>query len=563
LIMKINRRFLSIAIMLIAVFGIIITSCKPEEPELMVATSSKIVSGGGQTAQVETALPNEIVIMVQDQEGNGFKGVTVKFSTLRGNVSNESTTTDAEGKASTRWTLGAVVGKQTLTVKFLKADGTLALSSLIVDATGTPKPPQAATIELVSASDIEGIATRTLTDPIVVMVRDQFENPFEGAKLSYTVTEGSVSPEIITTDAEGKASASWTLGATIGTQTLSVKVFKADGSTVVSTLNVNVNAKEGVPTIERVSGNNQEAVIFTELQDEIVVLAKDPGGNPYKGVEVTFTVANGSVSPIKAITDDTGKASTKWTLGSIKGSQTLEATIQGGLAPVSFTATGKAITVTDIDGNTYSTVTIGNQVWMAENLKVTKYPNGDAIPHVTNSADWKKLGDNDTDDAYCAYDDNEGMANYYGYLYTYSAAIGDNWERDNVDKQGICPDGWHLPSDSEWLTLENEVDTGGDVSPNNGERGTDVGMRLKESGTIYWAIDAGADANSSGFNGRGSGQRTNQGGSIHIKLVAVFWMSKKQSNTKAYMRVLRRNKPLVGRYSMEKSRGYSIRCVKN
>lgn len=96
--------------------------------------------------------------------------------------------------------------------------------------------------------------------------------------------------------------------------------------------------------------------------------------------------------------------------------------------------TGK---VTDIDGNTYKTVKIGNQWWIAENLKVTHYRNGDAIPEVTDNEQWKNLNSG----AYCAYDNNESNAAVYGYLY--------NWYAMN-DSRNIAPEGWYVPSDEEW-----------------------------------------------------------------------------------------------------------------
>lgn len=132
-----------------------------------------------------------------------------------------------------------------------------------------------------------------------------------------------------------------------------------------------------------------------------------------------------------------------------------------------------APTVTDIDGNVYNTVLIGDQCWMKENLKVTHYPNSDEIPYITDNNAWAALGDNNTDDAYCYYNNNSSSE--YGALYTYSAAIADNWQRDNADGQGICPDGWHLPTDAEWTVLIEYL--GGSIV---------AGGKMKESGTSHW-----------------------------------------------------------------------------
>ncbi len=96
--------------------------------------------------------------------------------------------------------------------------------------------------------------------------------------------------------------------------------------------------------------------------------------------------------------------------------------------------------VTDIDGNTYKTIKIGDQWWMAENLKVTYYRNGDNIPNVTDSSEWQSLSTG----AYCTYG-NEN-ATTYGLLY--------NWHAIN-DSSNIAPLGWHVPTEGDWTTLTN------------------------------------------------------------------------------------------------------------
>ena len=93
-------------------------------------------------------------------------------------------------------------------------------------------------------------------------------------------------------------------------------------------------------------------------------------------------------------------------------------------------------TMTDQDGNVYETVKIGNQWWMAENLKVTQYRNGDAIPNVTDADQWSSL----TAGAYCGYENNLGNVSTYGCLY--------NWYAVN-DSRNIAPSGWQVPTDAE------------------------------------------------------------------------------------------------------------------
>ena len=208
------------------------------------------------------------------------------------------------------------------------------------------------------------------------------------------------------------------------------------------------------------------------------------------------------------------------------------------------------VTLTDIDGNTYNTVQIGTQVWMAEDLKVTHYPNGDAIPNVTDNADWGNLEDDNTADAYCFY--NNDNTTDYGALYTYAAAIGDNWVRDNVENQGVCPDGWHLPTDAEWTTLTDYL--GGQIV---------AGGKMKEIGTTHWSSpNEGAD-NSSGFSALPSGNRTSNGNFYHLGDSNYWWSATEDNSNNAYSRKPRYNNAEVIRGIVYKSCGFSVRCVRD
>lgn len=110
--------------------------------------------------------------------------------------------------------------------------------------------------------------------------------------------------------------------------------------------------------------------------------------------------------------------------------------------------------VIDIDGNTYVTVKLGNNWWMAENLKVTKYRNGVKIAKATNYTDWSNLNDN-VNGAYCAYDNLESNGKTYGYLYNWYAV--NRYITDNDASYNIAPQGWHIPTDEEWKDLEKAL----------------------------------------------------------------------------------------------------------
>ena len=169
-------------------------------------------------------------------------------------------------------------------------------------------------------------------------------------------------------------------------------------------------------------------------------------------------------------------------------------------------------TVKDTDGNIYETVQIGNQVWMAENLKVTHYSDGTAIPRIEDNKAWKKLGR--TDKAYCWYDNNIANQNTCGCLYSWSGAMNGAASSDTNPSgvQGVCPDGWHLPSDAEWTLL---IDLLGGESA--------AGGKLKESGTIYWTSPNTGATNESGYTALPGGFRNNRGVFNSVSDEAGFW----------------------------------------
>ncbi len=141
-------------------------------------------------------------------------------------------------------------------------------------------------------------------------------------------------------------------------------------------------------------------------------------------------------------------------------------------------------TLTDQDGNIYKTITIGNQVWMAENLRTTKYNDGTAIPNVTGKSEWCAL----TTGAYCNYNNTKNVdtISTYGRIY--------NWYAVNTGK--LAPPGWHVPNDEDWRTLTDYL--GGELP---------AGGKLKEKDTTHWlSPNTGAD-NSSGFTALPAGAR--------------------------------------------------------
>lgn len=208
-------------------------------------------------------------------------------------------------------------------------------------------------------------------------------------------------------------------------------------------------------------------------------------------------------------------------------------------------------TVTDIDGNVYQTVQIGNQIWMAENLKVTHYRNGEAIAEVTGDSDWGLLSTG----AYCSYNNDASYGEEYGFLYNFYAV-------ENSNK--LAPEGWHVATDEDWKELEMSLGMTQEAADNDEWRGTDEDDKLKETGTSHWLSTDNGTNNSSGFTAIPGGYRSNNAGYFGgIRKIAYFWSINEQSNTRNWIRRMDYNKAGIFRYHYDKQSGYSVRCVKD
>jgi len=198
------------------------------------------------------------------------------------------------------------------------------------------------------------------------------------------------------------------------------------------------------------------------------------------------------------------------------------------------------------DGQTYTTVQIGSQCWMAENLNI-----GTMINSVGNQAN------NGTIEKYC-YGNNTANCDEYGGLYqwdemmAYSATQG---------VQGICPDGWHLPTDVEWCTLEQFVDPTITCS-STGWRGVDGGGKLKEAGTTHWQAPNTGATNSSGFTAFPGGHRDTNGYFGNLTDHG-YWWSSSEGGSNAWRRDLTYDNAQVYRTSYSKNCGYSVRCIRD
>jgi uncharacterized protein (TIGR02145 family) len=192
----------------------------------------------------------------------------------------------------------------------------------------------------------------------------------------------------------------------------------------------------------------------------------------------------------------------------------------------------------DYDGNAYPTFTIGTQTWMGENLRVTHYRNGEAIPNVTNNAAWAALATG----AYCWYDNYQPTNIKYGGLY--------NWYSVN-DARGLCPQEWHVPTHAEWTTLTTYLG------------GTLVAGGKMKSVSALWTSPNPDATNNSGFSGLPGGYRGNDGSFINIGNNGYWWSSTEYSSLNAWLRGLNYYNGSVYESYMNMKAGVSVRCLRD
>lgn len=204
-------------------------------------------------------------------------------------------------------------------------------------------------------------------------------------------------------------------------------------------------------------------------------------------------------------------------------------------------------TIIDADGNTYKTAQIDGKIWMAENLNVSRYRNGDSIRFAKTAEEWlaahaKKEG------AWCYYGNDPKNGKIYGKLY--------NWYAVN-DPRGLAPQGWHVPADQEWEALAKAVG-GASVA----------GSKLKakgvaEYGTGLWRLPNYEAEDAVGFAGLPGGTRNSLGAFNFMGIYGSFWTSTDYSEGYAWYRTLYCNASPLDRFGNSKVCGYSVRCMKD
>ena len=198
----------------------------------------------------------------------------------------------------------------------------------------------------------------------------------------------------------------------------------------------------------------------------------------------------------------------------------------------------KAQTIKDIEGNVYKTVTLYSKVWMAENLRTTKFNDGMSIPRVIHDTAWSNLNT----PGYCWYFKDSVYAKTYGALY--------NWYTVNTGK--LCPNGWHVPTDYEWTALTLYL--GGESV---------AGGKLKETGTTHWVSPNNKATNETGFTALPGGTRFSGGTLDGFGRLGYWWSATESYNDFAFGRIISYQDGNIRSFENSKQFGYSVRCVKD
>jgi uncharacterized protein (TIGR02145 family) len=198
----------------------------------------------------------------------------------------------------------------------------------------------------------------------------------------------------------------------------------------------------------------------------------------------------------------------------------------------------QATALTDIDGNVYNIVIIGTQTWLAQNLKTTKYRDGSSIPLITDEYEWI----NSATAGYCWSDDDPTNRSIYGAFY--------NWYAVNTGK--LAPKGWHVPTEADWITLQNYL---GGVSVTGG--------KLKETGTVHWNTPNTGATNESGFLALPGGYRSKANGTFPTKFQKGVWWSSTGSISSFGRFIVSYNSASSDYQNDNGAFGFSVRCIRD
>jgi uncharacterized protein (TIGR02145 family) len=299
----------------------------------------------------------------------------------------------------------------------------------------------------------------------------------------------------------------------------------------LSTPSVTTSFLTSVTTSSAVSGGNVTSDGGASITASGVCWSTSPNPTADLATKTTDGALKGTyTSEISALTANTVyylRAYAKNSIGTSYGNELVFKTIHSILV--------------DADGNSYNAIEIGTQLWMTKNLETTKYRDGTSIPNVTGYLEWG----NNTTGAYCYYNNSSSNRTLYGMMYNWYAA---------ENSKGLCPTGWHIPSESEWVTLTTFL---GDKSV--------AGGKLKTTGTSIWQVPNTGATNESGFSALPGGYRQRDGDFGGLKYAADFMSTTTDISNSGLIWgfSLRANDSELQAGYREKFNGLSVRCIKD
>jgi uncharacterized protein (TIGR02145 family) len=265
----------------------------------------------------------------------------------------------------------------------------------------------------------------------------------------------------------------------------------------------------------------------------------------------TGTLENGDGSVVYLVTGTpttSGSANFPIVLGGKSCTASMNVADESQSSGINFTSNGSPVgvfqnNVSDVDGNTYKTVKIGTQIWMAENLKTSKYNDGTTIPNITDNTQWQNI----TTGAWAYYNNDAANNAKYGKLYNWYAV-----SKTTNGNKNVCPTGWHVPTDAEWYVLTDYLG-GQDVA----------GGKLKEVGTTNWNSPNTESTNTSLFTGLPGGGRDDGRSYDGIGYVGSWWSSTELDTLNAWGRAIGYYIGIAGRVYNDKEDGFSVRCLRD
>ena len=300
----------------------------PKSPRLL------IISGGNQTGIIGETLANPFAVRVRDPDNKPLGGVPVTFTVTAGGgtLSTTSTTTNAKGRAESTLTLGNEPGTNTVEARARGISQTRVFS-----AEATLPPPIPTRLSIVSGDNQTGFTGEPLANPFIVEVRDQRGDPMGGVTVTFAVTAGGglLSATTGTTDANGRAESTLTLGSEPGTNTVEASV---DGVSQTAIFSTEATLPPPTPTtLQTISDTEQDELI--DETDPPIIEVHDQYGNPLEDALVTFTILepDGSMTTSTGTTDENGRAEITLPPDSDPGTYTITANVEGIAETVTFT----------------------------------------------------------------------------------------------------------------------------------------------------------------------------------------------------------------------------------